>query len=114
MGNIIRVEDLPTEERIFLKKDMFGYRVVEPLQDPDTGKFIWKNFFNPRGFVLLGIILLILGIGYLAFQEQISNYKEVMDNPCPYCKDCQKHALNLLDDYKFSQEKVNYSKLTLG
>ena len=85
MSKIINAGDLPQGEVVYLKKDYFGWRVVEPIIDPKTNKFIWKNFLNKKGFVFLGFLLLLLGIGYLAYGEQISNYYEVMHNACKYC-----------------------------
>ena len=89
MKKIISVKDIPLDEKVYVRKDFLGYRVVEPLKDPETGKFIWKNFLNKRGFIMLFILLLILSFTYLAFQEGISNYREVMKNPCKFCIDCE-------------------------
>ena len=85
MVKIIRAEELPSEEVVYLRKDFFGWRVVDPIVDPQTKKFLWKNFFNLKGFVVLGLLLLFLGIGYLAFHEQVNNYYEIMHNACKYC-----------------------------
>ena len=74
-------------ETIYLKKDWTGWRTVDPIKDPHTKKFIWKNLFNKKGLLVLGFILLILGLGYLGFKEQINNYRTVMDEPCKFCKD---------------------------
>jgi len=102
MKKIIRAEELPQGEIVYLKKDMFGWRTVEPVTNPETGKVIWRNFFNPRGFVMLAILLLLLGIGYLAFKEQLINYHEVISNPCAFCKDCTSFA-----------EQLNSGKISL-
>jgi len=76
-------------EEVFLKKDFLGYRVVEPLRDPETKEFLWKNFLSKKGFIMLLILVLILSFTYLAFQEGINNYREVMKNPCKFCTDCE-------------------------
>jgi hypothetical protein len=72
-------------ETIYLQKDLLGWRVVEPIREPETKVFIWKNFFSKKGFFILGIIILFLLIFYLAFNEQITNYRQVLSNPCDYC-----------------------------
>jgi len=74
-------------EEIFLKKDFLGWHVCEPIQHPETKKFMWKNFLSKKGFVMLAIILLIVGLFYLGYKEAISNYRDVMKNPCKYCTD---------------------------
>lgn len=100
MGKIIEAAELPHEEKIYLKKDFLGWRVVEPIIDPETKKFIWKNFFNKKGFIALLFILMLLGVCYLAFKEQVDNYKRVMNEPCSFCKDCQAQARKVLESYQ--------------
>jgi len=72
-------------ERIYLKKDWTGWRVVEPIIEPETRKFIWSNLFSKKGFLMLGILLIILGSLYLAFKEQLANYRYVLEHPCELC-----------------------------
>lgn len=88
MKNIIEASEIPEGEKVYLKKDFLGWRVIEPVIDPETNKILWKNLFSKRGIAMLIFILVVLGLGYLGFQEQINNYKLVMDNPCQFCKDC--------------------------
>ena len=97
---IFRAEELPENEEVFLKKDMFGWRVVEPIIHPTTGKFIWKNFLNKKGFVLLIFLLILGGFCWLAFNESINNYNIVMNNPCSFCKDCQEQTREILSGIK--------------
>lgn len=104
-------------DTIYLKKDWLGYRVVEPivLKNPETNKvdwktWNWKNFLNKKGFITLFIILLILGVGYLGFKEQVNNYRKVMDNPCSYCKDCQTQTIDFINKYG-DKYKINLSVL---
>lgn len=94
-------------ERVFLKKDWLGWRVIEPAII--DGKLCWKNIFNKRGFVMLGFILFLLFTIYMAVGEQIENYKTVMDNPCAYCKDCQDYGRTLIQ-----QTYANYSSSKYG
>ena len=94
---IIESAELPQDEKIYLKKDFLGWRVVEPIKDPETGKFIWKNFFSKKGFFNLAVLLLILAIGYLAFKESIANYETVMQNPCAFCNSCQEQVRQMLN-----------------
>jgi len=82
---IIESSELPLGEKVYLKKDWLGYRVVKPIKDPETGELIWKNLFDMRGFIWLIVLLFILGMLYLGFQEAINNYQQVLSNPCLYC-----------------------------
>ncbi len=76
-------------EFVYLKKGWAGWRVIEPIKDPQTNKIVWKNVFNKKGFLVLGFLLLLLGLGYLGFKEQIKNYQTVMEEPCIFCKDTE-------------------------
>ena len=85
----IEAHELPVEEKVYLKKDFIGWRVVEPWKNEDGS----INKFNlllggKRNLLFLGFILLIMIFGYLAFHEGLSNYKNVIENPCAYCKTC--------------------------
>lgn len=88
MKKIIEAGNLPEYTKVYLVKGWTGWRTVDPIIDPETGKFNKKNFLNKKGFLTLIILLLIIGIGYLAFNEQIENYKMVINNPCEFCVDC--------------------------
>jgi hypothetical protein len=96
----LKIEEIEHNgEKIYLKKGWLGWRVVEPivLKNKETGKidwstWSWKNFLNKKGFITLGIIILFLLIGWLAFHEAITNYHTVMSNPCQFCN---KGILNL-------------------
>ncbi len=86
--DIIKAEDLPLKERVYLKKDFMGWRVVEPYKNED-GTINWFNFVlgGKRGIVWLTIILLITGMLYLGINQLISNYKVIANEPCKYCAD---------------------------
>lgn len=88
-------------ERVYLKKDWTGWRTVEPIIEPTTKKFIWKNFLSKKGFLTLGYIIILLLVLWLAFREQLANYHEVVSNPCKYCLDCvtQQSSINLTNIY---------------
>ena len=92
-------------EEIFLKKDWLGWRTIEPIRHPETNQFLWKNFFSKKGFVLLLILILILSFTYLAFKEGINNYREVMKNPCKFCKDYKDIFLDTEFNINISSEK---------
>lgn len=115
MANIIEAGNVPENERVYLKKDFLGWRVVEPIKDPETKEILWKNVFSKKGFFNLVILLLILGMVYLGYNESITNYKEVMTNPCSYCKDCQEYVTiqiqGINDKLLNKTQKLNFSIL---
>lgn len=95
-NRIIETSQLPLGEKVYLKKDFLGWRVVEPVIDPETKKFVWKNFFSKKGFFNLLVIILILATLWLAFKEQIANYQAVMQNPDLFCKQYTQSITNML------------------
>ena len=106
---------MPSEENIYLKKDFLGWRVVEPIKDPQTGKIIVKNIFNKKGFALLFFLLLILGSCYLAYKEQINNYRTVISNPCSLCSDCNNPNKIIINSGESNlQLDINLSKYSDG
>lgn len=106
MKKIIESKELPTDEKIYLRKGWAGWRVVEPIKDPKTNKFIWRNFLNRKGFVSLIWVILILFFSYMAFQEQLTNYKNVLENPCDYCFMKQEAFLNGIN---LTENSVSFS-----
>jgi hypothetical protein len=89
---MIESADLPNNERVYLKKDIIlGWRVVEPIKDPDTKKINWFNLLvgGRKGLVFLLLILFLSVAFYFGINELISNYKLIADNPCMFCSDCQ-------------------------
>lgn len=108
-------------EKVYLKKDWLGWRVVEPLYLKDAeGKvdwktWSWKNFLNKKGFVTLGFLLLLLLFLYLGFQEQINNFRAVMNNPCSFCIDCQTQVNSMLKNFTYTPvNKINFSFIING
>ena len=94
---------------IYLKKDFLGWRTIEPVKITDKmykvtaiertekqKQIIWKNLFSKKGFLVLGFILLLAGLGYLGFKEQIKNYQTVIEQPCKFCEDTK--------DYQYKEE----------
>lgn len=109
MGKITEAKDLPEGEKVYLKKDFLGWRVVEPYKDMETGKI---NKFNlllggKRNIAILIILLLIFGGLMYGFNEKITEYKTVAQRPCDFCDDCNKK-------YNPDEIQLNITKLTDG
>ena len=78
--NIIEASELPSDEKVYLRKDWLGgYRVVHP----DTA---WK--WTKRDTFWVIACLVGAGLLYLGINEIISSYQVIADNPCNFCSDC--------------------------
>lgn len=86
MKNIIKAEDLPENEKVYLRKDWLGWRVVEPIKNED-GTTNWFNLITggKKNLAILIILLIFLGLIFLGVKELIQTYKDYADNPCGYC-----------------------------
>lgn len=89
MGDIIKAEELPENEQIYLKKGWFNeWKVVHPIKI--DGKMNWFNFIfgSKTNMLFLVFILVLSALGYFGVNELISNYKTIAANPCDYCRAC--------------------------
>ena len=102
MTKITEAADLPENEKVYLKRDLLGWRVVEPVKDPVTGKINWFNLLlgGKKGLFMLIILLIISGMFYLGIQETINNYKTIADSPCDYCTSCHEQTTKVLEGMK--------------
>lgn len=91
MSKIIEASELPENEKVYLKKDWFGWRVVEPYKD-ENGKTNWKRFLfgTKKTLITLIIYLLIAVMLYVGIKQLIAGYADIANNPCKYCIDCFK------------------------
>ena len=68
MEGIIKAEDLPEKENVYLRKgQMFGWRVVHPIKNED-GSINWFNLFTGGSWwnwiIISIVVLMMLGIFY--------------------------------------------------
>jgi len=112
MKNIIESSQLPEGEKVYLKKDWTGWRVVEPIvkdinQPLSFKNAKWKRILTgtTKERAFLGFIIFLAVISYLAFDEQLVNYNLVVSNPCAYCNSCQAHTNGVIDSMRFDRPK---------
>lgn len=79
---IFEASELPDAEKVYLKKDLLGWRVVEP-----PTKFWHYIFGNKRGFINLLIYVVIAMLIYFGVTELISSYEMIAANPCDFCSE---------------------------
>ena len=72
MGKIIEAANLPEQDKVYLKKDMFGWRIVNPIKNED-GSINWINLLvgGWRNFTFLIIILLIAAFVMWSYKHDI-------------------------------------------
>lgn len=78
-------------EKIYLRKDMFGWRVVNPIKI--NNKLNWKNLWlgNRRVIIFTIIWLLIMGFIFYGVNEMLTSCKDMANNPCNYFNlDCSR------------------------
>jgi len=113
MGKIIEASELPEGDKVYLKKDFLGWRVVEPWRTPD-GKLKLFNvlFGGKRGLLFLIIVMIISGLFYLGIDELIANYKIIADSPCNFCNSCFEQTRKVISDLNNQQIKFNISEIS--
>lgn len=108
MGKIFEASELPHDEKIYLKKDALGWRIVQP-----PSKWYHYIFGSKRNIVMLIIIAIIAIMLYIGVNEMIGKYKDVAEHPCDYCVDCiSKKKIDLNSLNKSNQTELN--DLTIG
>ena len=99
---MIEASDLPESDKVFLKKDFLGYRVVLPIKNSD-GSVNWFNLLlgGRRGIFMLILVLLLSGMFYLGVKELIGNYQTVAENPCNFCPTCQNYVTDMVNNLSY-------------
>jgi len=112
MSSIIEASQLPDEEKVYLKKDFLGWRVVEPIKNED-GSINWFNLLcgGKKGLFLLIGITLICFLLYFGINQLIAAYKEVAANPCNFCTDCFAQTRNVLATMKTNLSQIKLTDL---
>lgn len=107
MGKTIEAAQLPENEKVYLKKDFLGWRVVEPIKN-DDGTINWFNLIcnGKRGLLFLIIVLLIACSSYFALIEYTANLREVAFHPCSYCIDCQQSTLDAINNFITDSNRI--------
>lgn len=102
MSNIIKAEDLPDGEKVYLKKDFLGWRVVEPVRNED-GSWNWKKIIvgTKRTWFGVIVILIIAALFYFGIKEILDPLRIIAENPGEYCasiaKGAAKKSISLLN-----------------
>jgi len=79
---IIKPEDLPVEEKVYLKKSFDGWRVVHPFKNEDRSWNL-KNLFCNGSYwnIIKVLVILILIIGMVwSYKHDVKEYKTILEN----------------------------------
>lgn len=106
---IIETSELPLGEKVYLKKDFLGWRVVHPIKNEDGTINYFNLICGSKSNLVFLLLLLLLATGfYFGVNELISNYKTIADKPCDYCVDC----INFCNKEVINPE-INFSNLNI-
>lgn len=89
--NVIEAGNLPESEKVFLKKDFFGWRVVRPIKNID-GSINWSNFIfgGLKNFlivlVIIGLIIWVKHDANVRVESYGENCKIISQHPDIFCK----------------------------
>jgi len=83
--NIIKAEDLPFEDKVYLKKGFTGWQVVFPIKNED-GSVNWKNLLTGGSWwnwVIIGVIVAVtLGVLY-EYSSNLELCEDLLANQFP-------------------------------
>lgn len=89
------IHTIVENETIYLKKDKFGYRIVHPIKNEDgTINKINLLFGGWRNLLYLLVILAILGAIMYSYRHDVQAMKEIVENPCNYCRTIGNNVIN--------------------
>jgi hypothetical protein len=75
MGEIIEASQLPEGEKVYLKKDSLGWRVVEPIRMEGKINLFRLIFGSKRNLFILIFLMVIVVSMYFGIQEIITATK---------------------------------------
>jgi len=86
----IEASELPESEKVYLKKDFLGWRVIEPWKN-ENGSTNWFVILTggKRNLLILIFILLIVAGFYFGVHQLIESYQAIASSPCDFCNTCK-------------------------
>lgn len=106
---VYKPEELPENAKVYLKRDMFGWRIVNPIKN-ENGSINWINLLvgGWRNFVFLLWIMILILLMLYGHYELTDSMRQVVDKPCAFCEDCHDHIQILnypnISESKFMQD----------
>ena len=110
---VIEASEIPNEEKVYLKKDILGWRVVHPIKNED-GTTNWLNLLIGGWgnlFKLLFILLVIFSFLY-GVKEMMRGCNEMAKNPCKYTNlDCTRYYRETSYMQEYNKELITDEQL---
>jgi len=100
MEKYIPAERLPVDEKVYLKKDFLGWRVVHPIKD-ENNKINWVNliFGGKRNFFILIMAITIVMVAIFSYSHDVNAvkdfYAEIAHNPETFCNQYMQNGTNI-------------------
>lgn len=105
---IIEVRDLPEGDKVYVKKDWFGWRIVQPLRNED-GSINYMNLLvgGKRNFFTLVLILVILLTYLYGTSVMNKDLRFIAAHPCEVCSKLTLNATLMMgDDTKWESVRL--------
>ena len=85
-NNIIEAGDLPQGDKVYMKKDLFGWRIVQPIHNED-GTLNWFNILTGGTRNLAFTILMVVFVlsFFWVYNHDTAEMQKVVEEPCLYC-----------------------------
>ena len=99
MKGIIPAENLPEKEKVYLKRDFLGWRLVSPIRNED-GSYNWFNLIigGKRNLFILGMFMFITLLAIFAYSHDVNAikdfYAEIAHNPTTFCNQYMTNGTN--------------------
>jgi len=78
-------------EGLYVKQDMFGYRIVHPIRN-DDGSYNWFNLWTGGSWWnLIKVFIFLVLICFLvwSYKHDLAECWSCVEDPCEYCSCCQ-------------------------
>ncbi len=105
------------DQRTAVKKDILGWRVVNPRRNED-GKVNTVNlwFGGWKNLLTTVVILLIIGLGVYGFKETTDSCLHFAKDPCKFvcCPNCDEINLSMYDNRTLRWLSLTQSSLNIS
>lgn len=114
MKKILEASELPENDKVYLIKDTFGYKIVKPIKKELTKPYSFNNIHWPNllfgGWRNLAILLFILAIIMYHFHEDKLNLENaridcenIYSNPNGFCAAaCSNDLQRMKNDFNYN------------
>lgn len=105
---IFEASELPLEDKVYFRKDKFGWKQVYPIKNPD-GSYNWPNllFGGYRNLIFLIILIVVALFGIWLYHIDITNienhYAAIAKDPLLFCKNYKAGNVTFFQEYNLTE-----------